>query len=893
VALVALSAAWAGETWPRNADAPEFLQRGAGLYSYLGVSRYNGPIVPRKRKVTPEQLFETWGENPPSIVHDIRPVVAKTEWMGPADWKRIDAALRKRGIVNVVRIEGMNFYEDEDVSETYKRIVSRPGAPPTGVHHSFHCYRHNINWYGKLPETKLGVLVRRDGTNALEYYGHLLHERRTGAPNNPHFMKMRRLYLWPYLTGQYTLDYDKEDLRTHVMRSFGGVFYDNHCHWLDSYDPWSLAHARAAVLRSVGYPSWDPADDPNPAVRRAWREFFVRNALDYYLRHQKWLKEEIPGGPYYCLNNGKAQLPILAPMDLLGLAVGAYDSMKSENYGQNWSFGYKAAIAFSRGRPVQRFGGYDVVEPMANRGIPEWYSPANREKYLYNRFYKRNRELYRFCNPGGSVAVLVLPWTYIRNGQYHLVLDLSWRLDRLGVPYEVATPHGLKDPKQLAADYPVLILPGGQLEDEQVAQLRAYVRAGGVLIHYGDSYAFRPADWKAALAAAPAGAKGPAVAAEDLTNPESQHYRRAWQVLQTRVFADRIGPTTWPSVLPEFGLDPYQGATKQIGDGRVIHDPRQVPTVEQLRAALTAAGAYREHLIDPTGACQVTKSAADGGAAVIYHVVNNAGQPARGVRLQRPVAEGERAVVLCPNFRAEDVKMEADAAGLARVDLGEFDKYALLVVSADAKLLDRLRERERKRIEAVGGPVRVAAKTWKGQRDARPIRVQPPDDAGRAIYLHRQCVPNMRRLFYADIEYPRRAAVGRPATLRMTVRRVGHWSGTVYLEEPMLLFRPVGRGPATAAGFTDFPVPDEQNYPKQDASKLVGKTFAVTWTPARPGRYEVFLQYRWTSLMLDGEANFTDATRYGKTLRHYLKGEPRQKVRYTDRLTPLTIVVEE
>ena len=158
-----------------------------------------------------------------------------------------------------------------------------------------------------------------------------------------------------------------------MVRKFSGVYYDNHLHWLDSYDPWSRRQAGVFVQKQVGYPSWDPADDANPAVRRAWREFFVKQALAYYLRQQKWLKKELPGGPYYSLCNGKAQLPFIAPFDFVSLSMRAVDSYKSENYGHNWSFGYRAAIAFSNGRPVQKFGGYDVIEPMANRGIPEWY----------------------------------------------------------------------------------------------------------------------------------------------------------------------------------------------------------------------------------------------------------------------------------------------------------------------------------------------------------------------------------------------------------------------------------------------------------------------------------------------------------------------------------------
>jgi len=879
--------------WPKNTRAPEFLQRGAGLYSYYSVPRMS-LVSWRNKKVSADEYMKALGDTPPSIIHDFAPYVRRSETMAEEDWARIDARLRKHGIVNIVRIEGINFFANEDVNDTYKRIVYRDWSPPFGFSYSWHGYRHNLNWFEKFPETKLGSLVRRDGTDSIEYYASALVERRTGAFMNPWLMKMRRLYVLPYLTGEYDFAYDKLDLKKVIYRNYGGVYYDNHVHWLDSYDPWSLAEARKYVQQKVGYPSWDPADDPNPAARRAWNEFFVNKEIEHYLEHQKWYKKELKGGPYYCLSNGKSQLPIIAPLDLLGLSVGTVDSFKSENYGHNWSYGYRAAIAFSNGRPVQKFGNYDVIEAMANRGIPEWVDNKKKEKHLYNVFYKGNPEIYKFCNPGGSVAILVLPWSNIRNGQYAITLDLAWRLDRLGVPSEVATYQDLTRPETMASDYPVVILPGGEVTGGQAADLRKYVDAGGTLIHFGDSCVFKAADWRKGFVELSAGVRGGPAKPEDLLDPDSPKLSAAWQTLHTRVFADRIGGTRWESILPAFGVNPLEPASKQIGKGRLIHFPDQIVPFAELKAALVGADAYAEHLVDPTGACQVTKSVADGDRASVYHIVNTSNKPARGVRMNLAMRGNEKAILLCPNLLASDVAVTKSANGATSASLPEFDKYALIVTSSDHALLETLRKREAERISKMDEPLRCDSKNWRPLKDVRQIRLQQPGDQGRKVYLHRMAIPNLRRLVYADIEYPWQIQPGETATISIKIERLGYWgSAYVYFEQPQLVFRNTDTLESEAVAFQNFPVPDESNYPKQTGPSLYGKTFSVKWAPKKPGRYEVFLQYRYTNTVMEGEPNFTDKARYGKPLRNYFKGEPRQKVRYTDRLSPLSIAVRK
>lgn len=697
--------------WIDYKDMPLWMQRGGGNYIISYHARYLGGAHKWDEKIS------AWEE---------RLSKAKNIGYNALYWgairslpKDLCLLMDKYNIAFIARIEGMMYFENDHLDMMEK---IRPGGWA-----EWHNWPLNTNWWGKFPQSMMGVNIRRDGTPLIEYYGSKYVERTAGCIDNPYFLKQRELYIKGICSGKRVFPDEPVPECSGLMK---GIWYDNPDSNIVCYSPLSKKKWKAYFKEKFGRNIDDPPTDPDPEVRKEWIKYWLDKYVKYYLKNKEMI-DKFSNHPIYTCGNFKLQWPWSAwnyylfnkgALDLLGFCEeGGYAEHN------RFVFGYKASLAASHGKmgailgPINAVG---KVEAMACGGIA-FTNPLDKGIPQYNLFKIKNPEIYLNFHQGGKVALLFHIKNYIFNPGFLNLVGISDQLIRIGVPFEVIIEDDLK--KDLLKNYDVLLIPGVSLKKEEIDVLKDFVSNGKGIVLSGDN-------------------------------------------------TDERGK----NLITYFGKKKNGNSGFTCGKGKIFFFEKQVLKDKELFNALKYTDGLSFHLLNSSKDLFINVTTQPEYKLTEIHLVNYSGQIMKNLKIKVPsYLRGQNAVIVSPDGINQRISLKGEEITVPEVSI-----YDVIVIggrSITEKILRKNRELFKERVSPVKGletPAYV-----KNEIKSEEI----PDGYGLSRYRAGTLV-STRRVFLSDFVYPKQTKVGKSCDIKMKNLLVGIW-GKVYVEFPELIFQ--------------------------------------------------------------------------------------------------------
>ncbi|MFQ5810228.1 MAG: hypothetical protein ACE5JM_11470, partial [Armatimonadota bacterium] len=695
--------------------------------------------------------------------------------------------------------------------------------------------------------------VRRDGELLVEYYGSNWVQRRDLSYVHPASIQMRDAFLRECVLGEQVFD-TPLDLQCGGCAS--GVWFDNPGNVAVSYDAYANALVAREFARKFGDRYPDPkahkpwyCDPPHfwitehdDEVRRWYEKFWADAYAGYYAWQYGFLQREIAPklGREHLFVGGNSKLNwSTSSWDYYLFSwPGTYDTLGPNEtttmYSNKEAPGLKLALAASNGKPggvwrAPKHPGY-MGEMLACLGVTV---NATEEQ---DDFHRANRNLYHNAMPGAGVAVLY----HLLDGIHHSeiatlarVCDQVWRA---GFPLEVITELHLSP--GVLARFDVLIVPGFRFAAGEVAALRAYLEGGGKMVLIGDNRDGEGGQLSEVLGGAAAFTDGQAGVGE--------------------------------GVLRSFGT--------------------QLITQAQMTEAIEGTGATAYRILRPQGEDLLLNVLLQPQlGATELHLVNYTNEPVRDVTVRLPSELRARPVALVsPRGHHQALEPRNDA-----ITIPELVGYAVAVVCPDQRTRDAILA-QNAGIEDQPAPTALAEALRKSAIAEEQVEPEDLEPGERLAHLRQSGRAGFRRV---DVDVVTRAEgrVGQSQPIRLKLHAVGVWSAQrVHFDRVKFVMVNVETGEreeaavdvrATGTGAADDLV--------LHAAAPVLRDTVTDWTPTKPGRYQLYLGYRYVHEVFDGRPGEPNEQRPTYRMGDYMFGRPFLKLSYEERLPTLVVDVAE
>ena len=819
--------------WQNFDEVPEWGQRGHTVYRSSG--GFRGAFG---KSGEHREEFKKGKEAGTSLVH-VGPI--KKGFLS----REVVDYLHEIELPLVLRLDGQYFW-----GRNYNELMSdlRPGGWDT-----YHNTVPNNDWFRKFPPSLAAVRVLRDGQPMIEYFGSKWVQRRDLSYMHPVSIQMRDAFLRECVLGEQVFD---RELDLEAGGKVSGVWWDNPGNVGVSYDPYSLEYLAGEFRKKFGnrYPGpknelWycDPPRfwmlHKDREVQRWWETTWADAYAGYYAWQYKLLQEEIAPklGKKHLFVGGNSKLCwTSSSWDYYLFSWPTYDLLGPNEttvvYTDKQAPGFKLALAASNGKPAGLWSGRSEVghsEAMA------CVSVSNNAPEHLSQFQVANLELYHNALPGGRVACVY----HLEDGLHHneianicRVTDQIWRA---GVPLEIITERHLSP--EVLRQFEVLVVPGFQFTGRDVAGLRSYVEAGGRLLLVGDNLDEEGKPLSAALARMEPGTDGEAV----------------------------------------------------VGKGRLQNFGGQLISQGQMTSALKSLGGTT---------CQITKPAQTNVLAnmltqpsegiVSIHLVNFTGKPITGLEVALPKdLVGRTTAFISPYGGDQTLAVAGDRITVPRLDI-----YGVVVLCTDAGKRDRILDRNR---ELGGEPSgeELPAVSIRGDMPGKQTKLQSLKPGQKLCYLRQFSKAGFRRID-ADIVADGAGEVGKTQDLSLKIHALGVWAPQfVHFDKVSFAMvrekdgyrESVSVNMEPLKGETEAEDVREKNFAMPTAT-FVRRESVTPWTPKEPGRYQLYLSYRYLSEVFEGKPDTRAGGRYG--MDDYFWSRPLLKIVYEDKLPCLTVEVK-
>jgi len=788
--------------------------------------------------------------------------------------------LKELDLPLVIRLEGQFFF-GRDYTQLMARL--RPGGWVSG-----HVYNANMRWYEKYAPSLAATKILRDGQPIIEYQGSPLAQRRDLSYMHPASIQMRQAYLRETLLGEQVFD---RPVDLACGREVAGVFWDNPGNAAVSYDPYSVRYVAREFEKTFDrrlrqrfnewydeqwqtsprfqkkhaspdnkdrlfqgrYEMWygDPPTlwmlEKDRSIQRWWEKTWADAYAGYYAWQYKYLQREIAprlkkrhvfvGGNFkFIWSNASWDYYLFAwpTLDLLGPCEGR------PVYTNKYAPGFKLALAASNGKPAGLFklrpGRIQAAEALACLGVVTNEPPGVR------RFHVTNMDLYHNARPGARTALLY----HLEDGLHHSEIAAISRLCgliwRAGRALEIITERHLS--QRVLRGFDLVILPGFQFTRRDINGLKDYLWQGGRLLLIGDNTDEKGRYLAASLA----------------------------------------------------GLAPWTNGQKPMGQGRLLNIAAQLITPQQMDQALEKLGLLNGcQIVQPARAdilLNILKQPEQGLTGI--HLVNYTGQPVENLKLR--LSDDLHASFLAwisPSGGEQVLKAEN-----GQVIVPSLDIYGVLVACPDPRTQAAVIERNRAcRFKAAGRPPAAVKLQGSILQDEKRLETLRPGE--KLCHLRSFSKAGYRRVD-ADLVTRGKARVGRAQKISLDFHKIGIWSSKlVHMDKialvmvhiqtgeretvPVEMGKRKGAGSSRAEGKSDdlyLPLP----------TPVLRRSY-VYWTPQRPGRYQLYLSYRYAHEAFDGRPDTRGKTRRYQ-LDDYFFSRPFLKIVYEDKLPGLVVDVE-
>jgi hypothetical protein len=418
------------------------------------------------------------------------------------------------------------------------------------------------------------------------------------------------------------------------------------------------------------------------------------------------------------------------------------------------------------------------------------------------------------------------------------VTDQVWRA---GVPLEVITERHLSP--DVLKGFDVVVLPGFRFQERDTEGLKQYLESGGRLLLIGD-------------------------------NEDAQGRRLA-------------------STLA--GLPPWQDGEANVGKGRLKCLNSQLVTDPQMAAALGELGGFAFRVVKPEGANVLANVLAQPARKLTsIHLVNFTGKPIPGIEVRVPDGLAAQPAAFVSPYGGQAPLTAVQ--GTLTVPL--LDVYGVIVFCADAAARDAVLARNSIPDFKPTGEALPVVKVQGDipQREARPESLKP----GERLCAFRQFSKAGFRRLDADVVTAGQGKVGQSQDILLRIHAVGLWApdkvfidkfGFVMVNEdtgyretvPVPMETVKGQAGGETVREKDFAVP---------SGSFVARESKAVWQPAKPGRYQLYLSYRYADEVYEGKPDLREGgQRY--PLSDYYFSRPLLKIVYEDKLPGLSVVVPE
>ncbi|MBI2193186.1 MAG: hypothetical protein HYU36_14495 [Planctomycetes bacterium] len=831
--------------WEEEArELPAWAQRGRIIFL-----RSDGQV--------PEPLSE--------MLSQWQPVMHLHGARSPGEWVVRRKAL---GIPTSLRLEAVMFFGDDRCVQKVYQTASHGWVE--------HTWYWQYNWWVRDPAFRQAALVRRDGRPMIEYWGNARTEREAGNPLSPLLLRMREevsqavltlrqdaastgnpLYpQFPYGSNRFgDVDFDDSRLGRGPSREYYPVFghlsmlwYDNPTYWADcsedSQKQWQ-EHFKKVFDMAIA----DPASHADELVRREWVRFWAEaygRYLDrYYEFHQQNIqKTGVPetctalDGRRHCtvgMNGSAVSSPWGAQeLYLFHYHKGSdYPGMLVEYYpiftaGKSAPL-MKWAMASKRGRPTGNASSSYIHDGEAlalNAAIVAGGVSDRTQAYL--QFQYDLRGLLTNAMPGGTTGILY----NIRSGLVTETLingyELALQLDEIGCPFEVVIEEDLKpENTEALGQLQTLLVPGGEFDAEEIDGLKRYVEAGGHLVLIGD-------------------------------------------VLEEQAQALKVDPSEPPRgrFRPEipmagrWGSDGFSDGQMKSGKGLVTVREKQILTNAELREALEPRRKRSYQVLDPMAGGVFAHVLRQPRArnAILIGLVNYTGEAQKEIRLAVPEGiEPSAAVAVSPDGLAQVLTVRD-----SQVTIPELYSYAAVLLG-DRAVLQQALEAVGPKMEALSRSRETLQKLQGGEIAKTAVR---PEDVPGGMRLSRVRAGSFESGTFIALDSlaPRQVRPGQPVRVTMKILSTGtHYTGSAAFEYWRLQAvnmetvegletHPVGAVDAIK-GAPVFLLDGEKlaSAPSR-GNELNGKVLVSEFILEKPGRYQLFVDYLFHNVFLQGDA---------------------------------------
>jgi len=880
--------------WRDFDNPPPWAQRGSIIYAM--------PMWYWK-----EQSFEKIGASGYNVIH-----LGQT---GTRDDRH--SRVKQAKLPLVIRLDG-RFFWGRNYLELFQTFWSGASA--------WHNYPPNVEWYRKFPPSLLATRMRRDGELMIEYSGSLS-QRRDLNVIHPVSIQMRDAFMRECLLDEQVFDLP---LARPAFGLADGVWWDNPTNAVPSYDAYSAVQITREFSRRFG-PSYRERFDrefaeylkaneknkrfqaryPTPESRQAlkekrWKEdwenqfcdplyFYIRNhdrdvlrwweqywsdaLAGYYAWQYRTLQEEIAPkrGLKHIFVGGNFGV------DALGLYLFSWPTLDlmgpSESGPAKHAAGYKLALAASNGKPagVLRSG----------RRHPEWTARAEALACLgmtpslpqpYRDFHVINRDMYHNAGPGARIALLYHLTDGLHHDEVENIYNICDQVWAAGAPLEVITERHLAE--QILAQFDVVIVPGFHLAERDIAALKAYVTGGGGLLLIGDN-----------------------------SGPNGKY------------LAGLLG-----------GAENRTDRHARVGKGALVNLAAQLATQDQVTKALESLGGLKDcRILEPEDNMLLVNllRRRDLGLGGI-HLVNYAGRPVKDLRLRLPQwAAGKALAFISPHGTPQKLSAADGVVTVPRLDV-----YGVVVACDTVETRDRIMGRNRGNAFTPQPNdkwdfVVTTNSRWRGiaaLAQTRPEDVPP----GRKLARLRTCSQTAVRRIDADVVTKGAGKVGEAQEIALTIYKLG-WPWTpkervhadrfafVLVHEktgerervPIVMEPPTQQDRENEAALQEqlARLPEKGHYdrvrqralvevqlPFLPAVTCVRRRSTAQWTPKKPGRYQVYLSYRFVDSTIQGRPDLRKTPIIGNlktTWDEFFFSRPYLKPVYEEKLPCLFVDVAQ
>jgi len=812
ISLTLLPLAVQGRWEEQASDLPEWAQRGRMIFI-----RWD-----EKAELLPE--FEQW--KPVLHLHGAR-----------FPGTRVEECVKKN-IPLSLRLEAVMFFGDD---RAIQKINER-------AYYGWreHSWFWQYNWWVRDPVFREAALIKRDGEQLIEYVGNQVTEREMGNPLHSALFRMRQeisqavltphdarsptnaIYLkFPY-TAYDDTHYGKKGEPFEYYPVFGHLsmlWYDNPNLWADASEH-SQKIWREHFQKKFGEEIADPPSDTREEVRHEWTRFWVdaygKYLAAYYAAHQENAEKSAAPETATALN-GKRHIavginasPVAKPWGAQMLYLFRHHRATSfpgllVEYEAPFTRGkYAPMIKFSMAAMHGRQTGWSgtdqtaEAEALALNGVNAYTALTPRAK-AYIQFRYDNRALFTNALQGNRVGIVYNVRTGLHSNTLISAYELGQQLDELGIPYDVITEDDLVTPDyEFMKDHLALLVPGGEFNESEIKGLSYYVVWGGNLVLIGDVFQESKTE-KPSPIGRPTALQSKGHGSVTLCDDQMLTNKRIEEILHYRI------ESSYQVMNPQGGLI----------CANVLLQPRQRN-------------------------------------ARIIGLVNYTGQPQSNIKISLPrESRFTSAVAVSPDGIAAPITIsDPYAYNRPSLILPELHSYAAIILG-EPSVLEAALPTVKPRV----AELRAAREPLK-RTDSITYPTLKPEDvpADQRLARLRHGTFETATFIVMDALAPRKARVNEPIRVAMHLRynkfgTMEYWRvRAVHVEtgEEVRTKPPGAKDPIDGVGVQqldgDKPVP--MGY---ITDKLIGKTFVADFSIAKPGRYQLSLDYLYVNPFLHGE----------------------------------------